>query len=177
MMKKVVYIICFIVCFSCNNATQKSDNAIATEAVEEVSIDKDGLLDTETKLKDAIDDFSLNDVNAEIEDKLQANYEAVVLATKHPEFREAIKEQLADSDKFNVLLSDSIQSIEIKDIDFSSSVTSRNERVSTQKVSYTILINSKYTQKDSVLVVMKRSMIKIDEAVKVNTSFSFERID
>lgn len=177
MMKKIVYIICFAVCFSCNNAAQKSENAVATEAAEEVSIDKDGLLGTEMKLKDAISDFSLDDVYAEIEDKLQANYEAVVLATKHPEFREAIKEQLAGSDKFKVTLSDSIQSIEIKDLDFSSPVESRSDIVSTQKVYYTIVINSKYPQKDSVLVVMKRSMMMIDEAVKVNTSFAFEEID
>lgn len=178
MMKKIVYIACFLLCVSCNQyAAKKEDNAVRSE---EFNVEKDGLLDdADTKYKADFKamDFDVNYINTEIEEKLQANYEAKILAVKHPEFQEAIKEQLEGSNKFNFTLSDSIQTIEIKDIILSGNMSERNDSITTQKVLHTTLINSKYTQKDSVLVVMKRTMIVIDGLVKMNTSFSFESID
>ena len=178
MMKKIVYILCFLLCFSCSQYSPKSENAVATEA-EEVRVDKDGLADnnTDTKFKVGLSNFSLDEINSEIEEKLQANYEAIVLAKKHPEFKEAIKEQLAGSDKFHFTLSDSIQSIEIKELTYVGSMESRNDSVSAQKILYTTLINSKYTQQDSVLVIVKRKLIEIDNTPKMNTSIVFEKLD
>ncbi|WP_298422174.1 hypothetical protein [uncultured Kordia sp.] len=179
MMKKIVYILCFLFCVACNQHAPKSENA--TMKSQEFTVDKDGLLDDtdyKTDLKKPDLDFSLiGYLDTEISAKLQANYEAKILATKHPEFQEAIKEQLAGSDKFNVSLSDSIETIEIKDVERFGIMRNRNDSITTQKIRYTSLINSKYTQKDSVLVVIKRAMIVIDNEFKINTSFSFEKLD
>jgi hypothetical protein len=144
-------------------------------AKEEFKIDRSDLLDTNTKTPEV--DFSFDDLNTEVEEKLQANYEAQILAVQHPEFREAIKEQLADSDKFNGMLADSIKTIKIKDLTFSNDLAARNDSIFTKKVVYTSLINSKYQQRDSVLVVIKRAMIIIDHKPQINTSFSFERLE
>jgi len=178
MMKKIVSIVCFLLCFSCNQRAQKSENAVSKEA-EEFKVERSDLLDDAKgkTLNDIEVDFSLTTMNLEIEEKLQANYEAKILAAKHPEFREAIKEQLANSDKFSFTLSDSIERVEIKDMQLSGNMLKRSDSITTQKILYTTLINSKYPQKDSVLVVMKRTMIVIDNQVKMNTSFSFERLD
>lgn len=180
MMKKIVYILSFLLCFSCNQSAKKSE-MMKDEAVEseEFVVDKDGLLD-DAKRKDLDfknSDFALDKIDLEISSKLQANYEAKILAVKHPEFQEAIKEQLAGSDKFNFTLSDSIETIEIKDVKQVGMMIKRNDSIFTQKIMYTSFINSKYKQKDSVLVVMKRAMIIIDNEVKINTSFSFENLD
>jgi len=174
MMRKVLYIVGFLLFVSCNQFSPKAEkSAVKEEAVEADSkgwanIDKTNFKTT---------DFSLENINSEIQEKLQANYEAQLLATKHPEFAEAIKEQLANSNKFTEALSDSIQTIKIKDIKLIGSMETRNDSVSTQKMIYTSLINSTYKQKDSALVVVKRKTIVIDNAVKVNTSFSFESLD
>jgi hypothetical protein len=182
MMKKIVYIVCFLLCFSCKNSSHKSKNTVATES-EELKINNDGLVDdADEKTNVCKPDFksvafSLDYINIEIEEKLQANYEAKILAVKHPEFQEAIKEQLANSNKFNFTLSDSIQTIEIKDIVFAGNLEKENDSLYKQKVLYTSMINSKHAQKDSTLVVMKRTMIMIDNSLKMNTSFSFENLD
>ena len=178
MMKNIVYILCFLLCFACHQHSQKSENATAKEA-DEFKVERSDLLDdADLKNKDDIKvDFSLDNLNVEIEEKLQANYEATILATKHPEFKDAIKEQLANSDKFNFTFSDSIETIEIKDIILSGNMLERSDSISIQKVLYTTFINSKHTQKDSVLVVMKRTMIVIDNQLKMNTSLTFEKID
>lgn len=173
MMKKIVYIVAFLFCFSCNNFSPKSEDA--TMAKEEFKVDRSDLLDTNTETPEI--DFSFNELDTEIEEKLQANYEAQLLAVKHPEFAEAIKEQLESSTKFNTSLADSIESIKIEDISFSDMIVSRNDSTFTKKVFYTSLINAKHQQKDSVLVVVKRALITIDGKPTVNTSFSFERLD
>ncbi|MBC8755695.1 hypothetical protein H2O64_13550 [Kordia sp. YSTF-M3] len=178
---KIIYILCFLLCFSCANNTKADQMMTKDEAVEseEFKVDKSDLRDDlDEKNKNAIEiDFSLNAINSEIEEKLQANYEAKVLAVKHPEFQEVIKEQLANSTKFNFSLPDSIQTIEIKDIVFAGNLKKENDSIYKQKVLYTSLINSKHTQKDSALVVMKRTMIVIDNSLKMNTSFLFEKLD
>ena len=178
MMRKIIYIIGFLCCFSCNNSSPKSDNATMTKEefkVEESSLRNDADGATDTKIPEV--DFSLNYLDTEITEKLQANYEAQLLAVKHPEFAEAIKEQLENSTKFNTALADSIESIKIKDIRFSDMIVSRNDSIFTKKVFYTSLINTKHQQKDSVLVVVKRAFITIDGKPTVNTSFSFERLE
>ncbi|WP_430411938.1 hypothetical protein [Kordia sp.] len=181
MMKKIVYIACFILCFSCSN--NRNADRVPTEEksveAEDFKVDESSLIDdadgkTDTKKLEI--NFSLDDINTEIEEKLQANYEATILAIQHPEFQEAIKEQLANSGKFNFTLSDSIKTIEIKEIERSGNMLKRNDSITTQKILYTTFINSKYTQKDSALVVIKRTMIVIDNQVKMNTSFSFESL-
>lgn len=191
MIRKLLYIFGFLLCVSCNQSAPKSENTKMKS--EERSVDKDVFLD-DLKGKDY--DFTIDkskidadfksqsfsfstpgNLNVEISTKLQANYEAQILATKHPEFAEAIKEQLADSNKFTTALLDSIETIKIEDLELSGNMESRNDSVSTQKLIYTSLINSKYKQKDSVLVVIKRAMIVIDNAMKVNTSFTFEKLD
>ena len=177
MMRKMLYIFGFLFCVACNNLETKSQDAFtATESfkVKENTIVKD--LD-EKNLDYKTDDFALEDVNLEIQEKLQANYEAQILGTKHPEFAEAIKEQLADSSKFTTAISDSIQTIQIQDLEYVGEIETLNDSISTQKIKYTSLINSTHTQKDSALVVIKRTMIVIDNAVKVNTSFSFESLE
>ncbi|MFK7749845.1 MAG: hypothetical protein AB8B65_15730 [Kordia sp.] len=199
MMKKLLYIFGFLLCISCSESAKKSENSKMKS--EELSVEKDGLVDdadekgkdlktyrydyngdfkTDDKSKsfwDAPAYFTLNDFNSEISEKLQANYEAQILATKHPEFAETIKEQLADSNKFTESLSDSIQTIKIENIEFSGNIESRNDSISSQKILYTSLINSTYKQKDSVLVIIKRTFIVIDDDKKVNTSFAFETLD
>lgn len=182
MMKKIVYILSFLLCFSCANE-KKADMMTKEEIIveEDFKVDESSLrndADGNTDTKSPEVDFSLiSYLDTEIEEKLQANYEAKILAVKHPEFKAAIKEQLAGSDKFSFTLSDSIETIEIKDIKRSGVMTERNDSITTQKVTYTSLINSKYKQKDSVLVVMKHTMIIIDNEVKINTSFLFEKLD
>lgn len=191
MMRKLLYIFGFLLCISCNQSAPKSENSKMKS--EELSVDKDDLLDDAkgkgydfTIDKSKIDadfkseGFSFStpgNLNTEISTKLQANYEAQILATKHPEFAEAIKEQLADSNKFTKSLSDSIETIKIEDLKFSENMESRNDSVFTQKLVYTSLINSTYKQKDSVLVVIKRTFIMIDDNRKVNTTFRFEKLD
>lgn len=174
MKMKILYIVCFLLCVSCNQYTsKKEENAVKSE---EFNVDKSNLLEIDDENTIEID-FSLDGINSEIEEKLQANYEAKVLAMKHPEFQEAIQEQLANSNKFDVTLSDSIETIEIRDILFLDDLRNQNDSISTQKVLYTYIVNSKYIQRDSVLVVIKRNMIVIDNSVKMNTSFSFEKLD
>ncbi len=172
---KIVYIVCFLLCVSCNQyAAKKEDNAVKSE---EFKVNRSDLLN-DTDEKDATKiDFSLEGMNTEIEEKLQANYEAKVLAIKHPEFQEAIKEQLANSSKFDFTLSDSIETIEIRDILFLDDLHNQNDSISTQKVLYTYIINSEHMQKDSALVVIKRKMIVIDNSLKMNTLFLFEKLD
>jgi hypothetical protein len=173
----MLYIFSFLFCVACNNLETKSQDAFkATESfkVKENTIVKD--LD-EKNLDYKTDDFALEDVNLEIQEKLQANYEAQILGTKYPEFAEAIEEQLADSSKFTTVISDSIQTIQIQDLEYIGKIETLNDSISTQKIKYTSLINSTHTQKDSALVVIKRAMIVIDNAVKVNTSFTFESLD
>ncbi|MCH2194045.1 hypothetical protein [Kordia sp.] len=190
MMKKLLYIFGFLLCISCNQFSSKSENAPSpTEdsnsyryTIDKDRFDGNGLSDLDDKLnsesfKFSTSNFDVKDLNAEISTKLQDNYEAQLLATKHPEFAETIKEQLADSNKFNTALSDSIKTIAIEDLKFSGEMQSQNDSIITQKIYYTSLINSKYKQKDSVLVVIKRATILIDGAIKVNTSFSFEGLD
>jgi hypothetical protein len=155
------------------------DEAVESE---DFNVDTDGLLDdADTKYKadfKALDfDLDLDYIQTEIEEKLQANYESLVLLNKHPEFQEAIKEQLANSAKFDFVLSDSIQTIEVKDIVLAGNLEKENDSCYKQKVLYTSLINSKHIQKDSTLVIMKRTMIVIDNSLKVNTSFLFEKLD
>ena len=194
MMRKFLYILSFLLCVSCSQSEKKSQDA--SPAYEDLKVkentftEEDGWhndtkredLDfkSDDKSKDynfTINYFSLDNLNSEISTKLQANYEAQILAIKHPEFAETIKEQLADSNKFTESLSDSIQTIMIEDIKFSGSLQSVNDSIYTQKMVYTSLINSKYKQRDSVLVVLKRATIKIDNDAKMNTSFTFEKLD
>jgi len=182
MMRKLVYIIGFLISVSCSQSARNSENAPAPEREELKVEDGTSGWREDTKSKDA--DFKSLEpmlkniqLDAEITEKLQANYEAQILATKHPEFAEAIKEQLADSSKFNVSLADSIQTIAIEDITFLGEMDTQNDGIFTQKIQYTTIINSVHTQKDSALVVVKRTLIDVDNAVKVNTSFSFEELD
>ncbi|WP_046756942.1 hypothetical protein [Kordia jejudonensis] len=153
------------------------EEAVETESfkADESNVSDDADEKTDTKIPEF--DFSLKFLTTEISAKLQANYEAKILAVKHPEFAKAIAEQLADSKKFQFMLSDSIQTIEIKDIDISSKFSKRNDSITTLAVVYTSVINSKYMQKDSALVVMKNTMVIIDNQVKRNTTFTFERLD
>ncbi|QHI36657.1 hypothetical protein IMCC3317_20200 [Kordia antarctica] len=172
MKMKIVYIVGFLLCFSCsNNVSKKEDTAVKSE---EIEIDKDGLVD-DADFKSG--DVSFIDFNTEIEEKLRANYESLVLINTHPEFQEAIKEQLATSTKFNVLLSDSIQSIEIKYIEFKGNLKKVNDSIYKQKILYTTFINSKHIKKDSAFVIIKRTILIIDNSLKMNTSFSFEILD
>ncbi|WP_420574784.1 hypothetical protein [Kordia sp.] len=176
MMKKIVYIVCFLACFSCADRAPSTENALESE---ESNVTSDGWTQ-QNKGQDAdfkSSDFAVETINLEITEKLQANYEAQVLAVKHPEFQEAIKEQLKGSTKFNAALSDSVTTIEVRNLSFYGKQHILNDSISTQKMRYTSLINSKYSQKDSVLVVIKRTMIMIDNSPKVNTSFVFEKLD
>ena len=177
MMKNIVYIVCFLLFFSCANDKTSNQMLTKEEAVESENfkVEKVGLLDDADEKNNF--DFSSDDVNSEIVEKIQANYEALVLAAKHPEFKEAIKEQLSDSNKFNVTLSDSIQTVEITALKLSGNLEKITDSIFQQKILYTTLINSKHTKKDSALVVMKRSMIVIDNSLKMNTSFSFEKLN
>ncbi|WP_298518876.1 hypothetical protein [uncultured Kordia sp.] len=183
MMRKILYIVGFLWCVSCNQFSPKSDNEAAPAPTEELKIEGDNFTNSDgwsddSKRKDLdfkTSDATLENLNSEIFTKLQANYEAQLLAAKHPEFADAIKEQLANSSKFTEALSDSIQTIKIEDVEFSGTMESRNDSVSTQKVRYTAFINSTHKQKDSVLVVIKRTAIVIDGTVKANTSFTFEK--
>jgi hypothetical protein len=205
MMRKLLYIFGFLLCVACSESAKKSQDAAPTSdewKVKESNYTEGESFKGDSKRKDAdlkilniekykVDEirkddaaysfttnyFSLDDINTEISTKLQANYEAQLLATKHPEFAEAIKEQLTASNKFHTALSDSIQTIKIEDLEFLGSLKSLNDSVSTQKMRYTSVINSKYKQKDSVLVVVKRAMILIDDVLKANTSFTFEKLD
>ncbi|PTX60893.1 hypothetical protein C8N46_10549 [Kordia periserrulae] len=181
MMKKIVYIVSLVLCVSCNQFSQKSENATAPREdlkVHESTLDveaddklKEGFLDFKTI------DFSIGNFRSEIATKLQANYESQVLAAKHPEFAVAIQEQLAASSKFHTSLSDSIQKIEITDIELVGTMKTLNDSTFTQKIHYTKHINSNYTEKDSVLVVLQQALIKIDHTVRINTSFSFQTIE
>jgi len=179
MKMKFVYIVCFLLCFSCANDKKADRMLMKEEAVEneDIKVTRSDLIDDADKKNDVNVDFYLEGINTEIEEKLQANYEAKVLATKHPEFQAAIEEQLANSNKFDFTLSDSIETIEIRDILFLDDLQRQNDSVSTQKVVYSYLINSANVQKDSALVVIKHNMIKIDNSLKMNTSFSFEKLD
>lgn len=184
-MRKIFYIFVFLVCVSCSQSAKKSlDTAPSNE---ELKLEDDAAVESngwrnDIKNKD-IDFKSLETVlkninlETEITEKLQANFEAQLLATKHPEFADAIKEQLADSNKFTASLADSIQNITIQDVQFVGKMSNQNDSISTQKITYTTLINSVYKQKDSALIVMKRALIDIDNTVKVNTSFLFERLE
>ncbi|AXG67979.1 hypothetical protein KORDIASMS9_00161 [Kordia sp. SMS9] len=182
MMRKILYIFGFLFCISCNEFSPKSENSTApTEdsKVQELYFDTDGSTDAVkgTELSFTTNYFRFEAIDSEISEKLQANYEAQLLATKHPEFAEAINEQLANSSKFKEAIADSIQTISIENIEFLGDLQTRNDDTSIQKMSFTKRINSTYTEKDSVLVVIKRSVIEIDDTKKVNTSFSFENLD
>lgn len=173
MKMKISYIVCFLLCFSCANDTNRKE-AIPTTEVEEFKVDRSDLLDDSDFTSE---DFSTNDLNTEIEEKLRTSYESLVLINTHPEFQETIKEQLATSTKFNVLLSDSIQSIEIKGIEFKGNLEKENDSMYKQKILYTTFINSKHTKKDSALVFIKRTKIVIDNSLRMNTSFLFEKLE
>lgn len=177
MMRNIIYIIGFLLCISCNNSASKSEN---TTSIKDTEDQEFRITESSTSATDAVKlegNFSLDYLNTEVTEKLQANYEAKILAIQHPEFEEAIKEQLAGSNKFRFTLSDSIKTIEIKDVAFLGEMVQRNDSLFTQKFGYTAFINDTYKQRDSVLVVIKRSLIMIDNSPAVNTSFSFERLD
>jgi hypothetical protein len=182
MMKKLGYILMSLFfCVSCNQSASTSENATAPR--EDVKVHESTLdVEADDKLKKGFLDFktsnfSIDNFYPEIATKLQANYESQVLAAKHPEFAEAIKEQLAASSKFNTSLSDSIQKITITDIELVGALKTQNDSTFTQKIRYTKHINSNYTVQDSVLVVLKQAFIKIDNTMRINTSFSFQAIE
>ncbi len=182
MMRKILYIFGFLFCVSCNEFSPKSENSTAPEEdskVQKLYFDTNGSTDDVKgkELSFTTNYFRFEAIDAEISEKLQAKYEAQLLATKHPEFAEAINEQLAYSSKFKEAIADSIQTITIEELTFLGELKTRNDDTSIQKMSYTKRINSTYTQKDSVLVVIKRTEIAIDNTTKVNTSFSFEKLN
>ena len=174
MKMKIVYIVCFLLCFSCANENAKKSIPETETKSEEATVGRSDLLDDADKK--SMNDIELNFSLDHIEEKLQASYEAQILATKHPEFREAIKEQLANSNKFNATLSDSINTIEIQDMLLLDDISQRNDSIMTQRILYSYVINSKLVKKDSALVVMKHTLIKIDNEMKLNTSFSFKKL-
>ena len=147
----------------------------ASMAKEELKIERSDLSNTDVKSLST--ELLFQDLNIEVEEKLRANYETQILATKHPEFAETIKEQLSDSDKFTNKLADSIKTIEIKNLVFANNMQSHNDSIFTKKIIYTLLINSKYQQKDSALVVIKRATILIDNKPQITTSISFEHLN
>ena len=152
MMRRLCYIFGFLLCVSCSDFSAKSESATAPneDAKEQGLTPTTESLTADFDRKDAdfkVTDIALENIDTEIFEKLQANYEAQILAAKHPEFSEAIKEQLADSNKFAVSLADSIQTIAIEDVQLLGEMKVQNDSISTQKIHYTTLINSTYKQK------------------------------
>jgi hypothetical protein len=175
MMRKMVYIFGLLCCVACNKFESKSQDAFT--ATESLKVEENALIeDADDELDMTTTAFTLEDINEEIQEKLQANYEAQILATKHPEFAEAIKEQLTSSTKFSTAISDSIQTLTIENLEYLGEMETLNDSIAIQDIKYSTLINGTHQQKDSARVVIKRTMIVIDDAVKVNTSFVFERL-
>ncbi|WP_046745178.1 hypothetical protein [Kordia zhangzhouensis] len=180
MIRKVVFILLLLLNFSCSNSTQKAENTVATEEATESELANDRHITSQTyvdakKIKTTYTSL-LQSMHSEIEEKLQASYEASVLITKHPEFKDAIVEQLAHSNKFATLLSDSIQSIKIKDIQYIDNLEVINDSIAVQKIRYAMIVNSVHSLKDSANLVMKQTIVEVENRKKVQTSFTFQII-
>ena len=176
MKRMIPYFLVLLGIISCNDFSPKTENATAEEAIDNANTSVET-----TSARKEIKDLSTFDLlkesmQPEIEEKLQANYEALLLLTKHPEFKEAIQEQLEDSNKFSEALSDSIQKIQIKDVQYIGNLKVINDSVSVQKIRYTLLVNSTFSQKDSANVVMKQSIVEIDETQRIRADISFQNV-
>ncbi|NNK83533.1 MAG: hypothetical protein HKO92_10460 [Flavobacteriaceae bacterium] len=167
-MKKLYYILCLFLVFSCMNSSETKSTNIEKSAMEPKAVEV--FEATDLKAND-LEIFTEQDIAYQ---KLQEFYDLTILKQLHPEFEEDITKQLEELSSSELNLPRISREIKISNLKQIEASEKLNDSTSKLKLSYDIQ-SELGTQKDSIFALIKTSTITIEGQQQKAYRITFEK--